>query len=78
VHQTVSSGKQYHIACGRGDLAEYLLVSPFTLTDAQTNLNQKQAKRMLSKSQTRPQKYNMDGIGKKARKEALAFSVNAN
>jgi hypothetical protein len=47
VHQTVSSGKQYHIACGRGDLAEYLLVSPFTLTDAQTNLNQKQAKRML-------------------------------
>ena len=26
VHPTVSSGKQYHIACGKGDLAEYLLV----------------------------------------------------
>jgi uridine phosphorylase len=26
VHQTVSRGKQYHIACGKGDLAEYLLV----------------------------------------------------
>jgi len=26
VHQTVSGGKQYHIACGKGDLAEFLLV----------------------------------------------------
>lgn len=26
VHQTVSDGKQYHIACGKGDLSEYLLV----------------------------------------------------
>jgi uridine phosphorylase len=26
VHHTVSDGKQYHIACGKGDLAEYLLV----------------------------------------------------
>ena len=26
MHQTVSRGKQYHIACGKGDLAEYLLV----------------------------------------------------
>jgi len=26
MHQTVSGGKQYHIACGKGDLAEYLLV----------------------------------------------------
>jgi uridine phosphorylase len=26
VHQPVSSGKQYHIACGKGDLAKYLLV----------------------------------------------------
>jgi uridine phosphorylase len=26
MHPTVSSGKQYHIACGKGDLAEYLLV----------------------------------------------------
>lgn len=26
VHPKVSSGKQYHIACGKGDLAEYLLV----------------------------------------------------
>jgi len=26
VHPTVSNGKQYHIACGKGDLAEYLLV----------------------------------------------------
>jgi uridine phosphorylase len=26
VHPTVSSGKQYHIACRKGDLAEYLLV----------------------------------------------------
>jgi len=26
VHSTVSSRKQYHIACGTGDLAEYLLV----------------------------------------------------
>jgi uridine phosphorylase len=26
VHSTVSGGKQYHIACGKGDLAEYLLV----------------------------------------------------
>jgi len=26
VHTTVSDGKQYHIACGKGDLAEYLLV----------------------------------------------------
>jgi len=26
VHQTVSGGKQYHIACEKGDLAEYLLV----------------------------------------------------
>ena len=26
MHQTVSSDKQYHIACGKGDLAEYLLV----------------------------------------------------
>jgi uridine phosphorylase len=26
VHPTVSSGKQYHIACGKGDLAEYLPV----------------------------------------------------
>lgn len=26
VHQTVSNGKQYHIACGKGDLAKYLLV----------------------------------------------------
>jgi len=26
VHPTVSSDKQYHIACGKGDLAEYLLV----------------------------------------------------
>jgi uridine phosphorylase len=26
VHQAVSSGKQYHIACKKGDLAEYLLV----------------------------------------------------
>lgn len=26
VHPTVSSGKQYHIACGKGDLTEYLLV----------------------------------------------------
>jgi len=26
VHPTGSSGKQYHIACGKGDLAEYLLV----------------------------------------------------
>jgi uridine phosphorylase len=26
VHPTVSSGKQYHIACGKGDLAQYLLV----------------------------------------------------
>ena len=25
-HQTVSGGKQYHIACGKGDLAEFLLV----------------------------------------------------
>ncbi|MBS7621724.1 nucleoside phosphorylase, partial [Candidatus Bathyarchaeota archaeon] len=27
VHSLSASGKQYHIACGRGDLAEYLLVS---------------------------------------------------
>jgi uridine phosphorylase len=27
VHRAVSGGKQYHIACGPGDLAEYLLVS---------------------------------------------------
>jgi len=26
VHPKVSSGKQYHIACGKGDLTEYLLV----------------------------------------------------
>jgi len=26
VHLKVSSGKQYHIVCGKGDLAEYLLV----------------------------------------------------
>ena len=26
MHSTVSTRKQYHIACGRGDLAEYLLV----------------------------------------------------
>jgi len=26
VHQASTSGKQYHIACGKGDLAEYLLV----------------------------------------------------
>jgi uridine phosphorylase len=26
VHQTASRNKQYHIACGKGDLAEYLLV----------------------------------------------------
>jgi len=26
VHPKVSSGKQYHIACGKGDLAKYLLV----------------------------------------------------
>jgi len=26
MHRTVSDGKQYHIACGQGDLAEYLLV----------------------------------------------------
>jgi len=26
VHQASASGKQYHIACGKGDLAEYLLV----------------------------------------------------
>jgi uridine phosphorylase len=26
MHWTVSGGKQYHIACGKGDLAEYLLV----------------------------------------------------
>jgi uridine phosphorylase len=26
VHPKVSSGKQYHIACGKGDLVEYLLV----------------------------------------------------
>ena len=26
MHQTVFGGKQYHIACGKGDLAEYLLV----------------------------------------------------
>jgi len=26
VHPTVSGSKQYHIACGKGDLAEYLLV----------------------------------------------------
>jgi uridine phosphorylase len=26
VHQTVSGGKQYHIACEKGDLAEFLLV----------------------------------------------------
>ena len=26
MHSTVSSGKQYHIACAKGDLAEYLLV----------------------------------------------------
>jgi len=26
VHPTVSGGKQYHIACGKGDLAKYLLV----------------------------------------------------
>jgi len=26
VHQTSSESKQYHIACGKGDLAEYLLV----------------------------------------------------
>jgi uridine phosphorylase len=26
MHRTVSGGKQYHIACGKGDLAEYLLV----------------------------------------------------
>jgi len=26
MHQTVSGGKQYHIACRKGDLAEYLLV----------------------------------------------------
>lgn len=26
MRQTVSSGKQYHIACGKGDLSEYLLV----------------------------------------------------
>jgi uridine phosphorylase len=26
VHQTVSGGKQYHIACRKGDLAEFLLV----------------------------------------------------
>jgi len=26
VHTTVSDDKQYHIACGKGDLAEYLLV----------------------------------------------------
>jgi len=26
VHPTVSNGKQYHIACRKGDLAEYLLV----------------------------------------------------
>jgi len=26
VHQTISGPKQYHIACGKGDLAEYLLV----------------------------------------------------
>jgi len=26
VHQTVSDGKQYHIACKKGDLAEFLLV----------------------------------------------------
>ncbi|MEM0007198.1 MAG: nucleoside phosphorylase [Candidatus Bathyarchaeia archaeon] len=26
MHHTLESGKQYHIACGKGDLAEYLLV----------------------------------------------------
>lgn len=26
MHPTVSGGKQYHIACGKGDLAQYLLV----------------------------------------------------
>jgi len=26
VHSKVSSGKQYHIACRKGDLAKYLLV----------------------------------------------------
>jgi len=26
LHPTISGGKQYHIACGKGDLAEYLLV----------------------------------------------------
>ncbi len=26
MHQSRASGKQYHIACGKGDLAEYLLV----------------------------------------------------
>jgi len=26
VHSTVSGGKQFHIACGKGDLAEYLLI----------------------------------------------------
>jgi len=26
MHRTVSEGKQYHIACGKGDLAKYLLV----------------------------------------------------
>lgn len=26
MHRTVSGGKQYHIACGKGDLAEFLLV----------------------------------------------------
>jgi uridine phosphorylase len=26
VHPTTTNGKQYHIACGKGDLAEYLLV----------------------------------------------------
>jgi uridine phosphorylase len=26
MHRAVSGGKQYHIACGKGDLAEYLLV----------------------------------------------------
>ena len=26
MHPTISDGKQYHIACGKGDLAGYLLV----------------------------------------------------
>ena len=26
MHRTVSGGKQYHVACGKGDLAEFLLV----------------------------------------------------